>query len=113
MSATGNCISVTDETFEAEVLRSERPVVVDFWGEHCSYCRPLGFLLDEVAIGMAEKAKFVKADVALNQHWASHYRVSGLPTVLVVKKGEVAGQWAGLPAKKTLISRLEAAIATP
>ncbi len=106
-----NTIEVTDETFEAEVVRSERPVVVDFWGEHCAYCRPLGFLLEELAVGMSEKAKFVKADVALTQQWASRYRVAGLPTVLVVKNGEVVGQWAGLPAKKVLVSRLEGAIA--
>jgi thioredoxin 1 len=113
MSGNGNCINVTDDTFETEVIKSERPVVVDFWGEHCSYCRPLGFLLDELAVGMGDRAKFVKADVALTQQWASGYRVAGLPTVLVIKKGEVVGQWAGLPPKKTLVSRLEGAIATP
>jgi len=113
MNTTSQCIQVTDETFEIEVVRSELPVVVDFWGESCSYCRPLAFLFEELSAEMSGKAKFVKADVALNQQWASRYRVSALPTIIVVKNGQVVGQWAGLPAKKMLIQRLETAFATP
>jgi len=113
MNVTSQCVEVTDETFETEVVRSEIPVVVDFWGQSCSYCRPLAFIFEELAAEMSSEAKFVKADVALNEQWALRYRVSALPTVVVVKKGQVVGQWLGLPAKKVLASRLREAFATP
>jgi thioredoxin 1 len=77
---------VTDETFEAEVLRSERPVVVDFWAPWCGPCRAVTPVLEQLAEG-TEKTEFVKIDIDANPVVASRYEVLSIPTVILFADG--------------------------
>jgi thioredoxin 1 len=78
---------VTDETFEAEVLGSERPVVVDFWAPWCGPCKAVHPVLEQLA-ETSERAEFVKVDIDANPVAASHYDVLSIPTVILFADGE-------------------------
>jgi thioredoxin 1 len=78
---------VTDETFEAEVLGSERPVVVDFWAPWCGPCKAVHPVLEQLA-ETSERAEFVKVDIDANPVAASRYDVLSIPTVILFAEGE-------------------------
>jgi thioredoxin 1 len=78
---------VTDETFEAEVLRSDRPVVVDFWAPWCGPCRAVTPVLEELS-AQSEKTEFVKIDIDANPVVASRYDVLSIPTVILFADGQ-------------------------
>jgi thioredoxin 1 len=99
-----NALDVTDETFEAEVVQSERPVLVDFWAPWCAPCRTVGAVLDQLS-GEREDLKVVKINIDEHQDQAIKHGVLVLPTVLLYKGGEAVGKLqGGVP--PTAIARL-------
>lgn len=100
-------VQVQDGSFEQEVLKSEKPVLVDFWAEWCGPCKMIAPLLDEVANTYQEKLKIVKVDVDKNPSSPSKYGVRGIPTLFLFKNGVVAASHVGALSKSQLVSFLE------
>ena len=94
-------IEVTEQNFEQEVLKSDIPVLVDFWATWCGPCRMQAPIVDELA-GEVESVKFAKLDVDANGRLAQQYGVMNIPTLLVFKEGKVAGSAVGLQSKESL-----------
>ena len=103
----GNVLDLNDSTFEAEVVNSSIPVLVDFWATWCGPCRKLGPVVDEIAETYEGKVKFVKVNVEESLETAKKYSISGLPSLLVFKNGEAVERMAGLMPKSTIISNIE------
>ena len=95
-------LAITDATFDEVVLKSTKPVVVDFWAAWCGPCRMVGPVIDEVAADYEGKATVGKVDVDANQEFAAKYGVRNIPTVLIFQNGEVVGRQVGVAPKKNL-----------
>ncbi len=96
-------VSVTDDSFESDVLKSGTPVVVDFWAEWCGPCKQIGPALEEIAGEMDGKVKIAKINIDDNPGAPSKYGVRGIPTLMLFKDGKVAATKVGA-APKTAIS---------
>lgn len=105
-------IHLNASTFDAEVLKSDKPVLVDLWASWCGPCRMIAPLLDEIAAG-DDRFKITKVDTDANPELASKLGVRALPTLLFFKDGALADQIVGAVAKKTIVSKLEALISVP
>ena len=97
-----NVIEVNDSNFDAEVLQSPVPVLVDFFGEHCGPCRMLKPVLVALAESMGESVKIVAVDVAVNERLVSDYRISAIPTLIVFRDGNERDRMVGLKDMKYL-----------
>lgn len=94
---------VDANNFDAEVLKSDVPVVVDFWAEWCGPCKALAPILDEIAQEMSDQAKFVKLNVDENGDVAQKYGIRGIPTLMFFKGGEVKSTLVGNQPKGEII----------
>ncbi len=94
-------IKITEQNFETEVLKSEVPVLVDFWAEWCGPCQMQGPIVDEVSEEVPG-VKFGKLNVDENMRLAQQYRVASIPTLLVFKDGKIAASAIGLQSKEGL-----------
>jgi thioredoxin 1 len=101
-----NFAAVTDADFEATVLKSDKPVLVDFWAEWCGPCRQVAPILDEIADEHGDKITFVKMNVDENPATPSKYRVTGIPALNVYQNGEVVRQIVGARPKSVLLKEL-------
>ncbi|QPZ38530.1 thioredoxin [Paramicrobacterium chengjingii] len=100
--------NVTEQTFEAEVLKSDKPVLVDFWAEWCGPCRMVSPILDEIATENSEKIDIVKVNVDENPNLAMKYQITSIPAMKVFKAGEVATSIVGAKPKPALEADLAA-----
>ncbi len=94
--------AVTDITFEAEVLNSGKPVLVDFWAEWCGPCRALGPKLEEIATEMAGQIQVVKINVDENHATPQKYGIRGIPAMILFRGGQEIGQLVGNHPKETI-----------
>ncbi|MCX7983354.1 MAG: thioredoxin [Bacteroidetes bacterium] len=100
-------ITLTQENFTNEVLKSEIPVLVDFWAEWCGPCRMIAPIVEEIASEYSGRIKVGKVDVDTNQSIAMQYGIRSIPTLLIFKNGQVVDQVIGAVPKKVLIDKIE------
>ena len=106
--ANVNVVEFTDQNFEEEVLKSDKPVLVDFWAEWCPPCRALGPTIDKLANDYAGKVKIGKVDTDSNQNVAMRYQVQNIPTILLFKDGKIAHRFVGLRKEQEFRELLDA-----
>lgn len=97
----------TDQNFDQEVLKSEKPVLVDFWAAWCGPCQMMGPIIDELAEELKDKAKIGKLNVDENRETAANYGVMSIPTLIIFKGGKIAKQLVGVQNKDNLKEELE------
>ena len=107
----GNLPDVTDNNFQAEVLESDKPVLVDFWAPWCGPCRVVAPILEEIAKERPDELRIVKLNVDDNQQTAARYQVISIPTLILFKNGQPAETIIGALPKKRLVEELEPALA--
>jgi thioredoxin 1 len=101
-------LEITDATFEETVLKSKKPVLVDFWAAWCGPCRMVGPIIEQISEEYKDKAVVGKVDVDANQEFAAKYGVRNIPTVLVFQNGEVVGRQVGVAPKNAYTEAIDA-----
>ena len=103
-------LEITDSNFEETVLKSDKPVLVDFWAAWCGPCRMVGPIIDELSEEYAGKAVVGKVDIDSNQQYAAQFGVRNIPTVLVFKNGELVDRKVGVSSKNDYAQALDSLI---
>mgnify|MGYP003323091032 FL=1 len=103
-------LEITDSNFEELVLKSEKPVMVDFWAAWCGPCRMVGPIIDEISNDYDGKAIVGKLDVDAHQDYAAKFGVRNIPTVLLFDKGELVGRQVGVASKKAYSDAIDAVL---
>ncbi len=104
-------IEINEGNFEAEVLKSNQPVLVDFWAPWCGPCKMLSPVLDEIATEQAGRVKIGKVNVDENPELSQRYNIQSIPTLLYFAEGQLRQQSLGLASKKAILAKLEALLA--
>lgn len=106
MANNGKPIHVTDETFDSEVLQSDKPVLTDFWADWCGPCKMIAPILEDIANEYEEDLTIAKVDVDENPGIAMRYGIQSIPTLILFKNGQEATRLVGAMSKERLMSRL-------
>ena len=101
-------LEVNDQNFDEVVLKSDKPVIVDFWAEWCGPCRMVSPMLDEISKDYKDKVIVVKLDVDNNPGITVRFGIRNIPTVLFFKNGDIADKQVGAVPKNNFITKLEA-----
>ena len=101
-----NAPAITDATFEQEVIKSETPVLVDFWAEWCGPCKMMAPVLDQVSVEQASKLRIVKVDVDENSEYAGRLGIMSIPTLVLFKGGKPVERIVGFTPKEQLVRKL-------
>jgi thioredoxin 1 len=101
-------ITVDESSFDQQVTRSDKPVIVDFWAEWCGPCKLIAPLLDEIAREKADTIKVAKVNVDENQNLSLKYNIRAIPSLLFFKNGQLRDQVTGMTSKKDLLGRIDA-----
>lgn len=102
----GNYLEITDSNFEEQVLKSEKPVLIDFWAEWCAPCRMIAPIVEELADDYKDSLVVGKVNVDLNPQISMNYGIRSIPTLLIFKGGKAVDQIIGAVPKKTLVDKL-------
>ena len=97
-------VSITDENFDTEVLKSEKPIVVDFWAEWCGPCKQIGPSLEEMSDEMADEVIIAKHNIDNEPNTPTKYGVRGIPTMLLFSGGELKATKVGATTKSNIVS---------
>jgi thioredoxin 1 len=109
--AGNGIVEVTDANFDQDVLKSDKPVLVDFWATWCGPCRAIAPIVEELAKDYQGKIKIGKMDVDANSSTPMRYKVTGIPTLLVFKGGQVVEQLVGYRPKEAIAQALDRHVA--
>ena len=104
---SNNTIEFTDQSFNKEVVQADIPVLIDFWAVWCGPCKAIAPVIEEIAVEYDGKVKVGKLDVDQNQKTAMEYGVRSIPTILIIKSGEVVSQIVGAVPKENIIKALD------
>ncbi len=102
-----NIVHVSDTSFESDVLKSEKPVLVDYWAEWCGPCKMIAPILEEVSGEYDEKITIAKLDVDANQNTSTQYGIRGVPTLMLFKDGDVVATHVGALRKSQLTTFID------
>ncbi len=100
-------LKLTDAEFENQVIKSEKPILVDYWAEWCGPCKMIAPVLEEVAIELSDKVLIGKLNVDENTQTPPKYGIRGIPTLMLFKNGEVVGTQVGAISKSDLVNFIE------
>ena len=109
---SANTKPVSDESFDSDVLKAEGPVLVDFWAPWCGPCKMLAPVIEEVAGSLVGKANFVKLNTDENPNIAGQYGISGIPTLILFKGGEVVDRIVGFVPKSAITAMISKHLVT-
>ncbi len=107
---SSSIVHVTDTSFESDVLKSDKPVLVDFWAAWCGPCKMIAPLLDQVATEYGDRVKICKVDVDANKETPANFNVRGIPTLIMFKNGAVAATKVGALSKNELVSFIQGSL---